>query len=84
MGQRITSLEALLVLLYELAVTPPEPWAFDAIRRGLAHSNPVLRELAIGAAHATPDLAQDLLHYAAQEQVAWLARYAQWAAETRV
>lgn len=85
MGTQTTSIELLLALLYDLDITSisvTEPWMQDAIRRGLAHTDPHIRELAIGAvAVVAPEMARELLLYAASEHVTWLARYARLVAE---
>lgn len=69
-----------LALLYELGFVPDEPWAHIAVHWGLKHYDPEVRELAIGCA-ATGNDAVLLYAHAQHERCAWLARFAQLAAQ---
>lgn len=53
MGHQTQDIYALLSLIFELGADPTtaaQPWVADAIRQGLRHRDPELRELAIAAA----------------------------------
>lgn len=77
MGRRIHDLRELLELLFAMEEAPQEPWALSAVHRGLMHSDPEIREMALSVLGTgclivwTPTL----LQCEANEKEPWLRRY---------
>lgn len=77
MGQQIQNLRELLELLFVLEDAPHEPWVAVAIQRGLRHSDPEIRELALSVVGSGCSLIWEslLTECAASENEPWLQRY---------
>lgn len=77
MGRRIHDLKELLELLFALEEAPQEPWAQSAVHRGLMHSDPEIREMALSVlgTGCLKVWAPTLIQCEAVEKEPWLRRY---------